>query len=218
MPILFFKLHHTGERGRKGRECKFPKITHRTFDPINSWPPVVILTSEWEFNKFSNSTIGRQFHKCLLNNTILNNYQMTNWTSYNCAYAFLKKLDCLKSCSIVKLFTMVPNHNGSKQQLIQTTINPSHRVRVLYWSKAWVMISSSIVVLSGPHRISSLVVSPKPAAAHAGMQTDGSSKKQLLKRQFSFLPPLLASYFICRRGNRRKKNLATLRCIKNEVL
>ena len=41
MLILFLKLHHRGERGRKGRECKFPKIAHRTFDPINSWPPVV---------------------------------------------------------------------------------------------------------------------------------------------------------------------------------
>ena len=30
------------ERGRKGRECKFPKIAHQTFDPINSWPPVVV--------------------------------------------------------------------------------------------------------------------------------------------------------------------------------
>ena len=38
--VIFEKLHHRGERGRKGRECKFPKIAHRTFDPINSWPPV----------------------------------------------------------------------------------------------------------------------------------------------------------------------------------
>ena len=39
--LLFLKLHHRGERGRKGKECKFPKIEHRTFDPIISWPPVI---------------------------------------------------------------------------------------------------------------------------------------------------------------------------------
>ena len=32
MPVLFRKLHHRGDMGRKGRECKFPKIAHRTFD------------------------------------------------------------------------------------------------------------------------------------------------------------------------------------------
>ena len=46
-PILFSKLHHRGERGRKVRECKFRKIAHRTFDPINSWPPVVWLILIW---------------------------------------------------------------------------------------------------------------------------------------------------------------------------
>ena len=30
VPILFLKLHHRGERGRKGRECKFQNISHRT--------------------------------------------------------------------------------------------------------------------------------------------------------------------------------------------
>ena len=40
VPVFFVKLHHRGEKGRKGRECKFPKIAHRTFDIINSWPPV----------------------------------------------------------------------------------------------------------------------------------------------------------------------------------
>ena len=43
VPVLFWKLHHRGERGRKGRECKFPKIACRTFVIINSWPPVVVV-------------------------------------------------------------------------------------------------------------------------------------------------------------------------------
>ena len=40
VPILILKLYHREERGRKGMECKFPKIAHKTFDTINSWPPV----------------------------------------------------------------------------------------------------------------------------------------------------------------------------------
>ena len=38
VPVLFRKLHHRGERGRKGRESKFHKIAPRTFDIINSCP------------------------------------------------------------------------------------------------------------------------------------------------------------------------------------
>ena len=38
----YFVLKVAPQRGEgeKRRECKFPKIAHRTFDPINSWPPV----------------------------------------------------------------------------------------------------------------------------------------------------------------------------------
>ena len=55
MPVLVWKLHARGERGRKGRECKFPKIAHRTFDTIHSWPPVhgPDTESKWGFNFFS---------------------------------------------------------------------------------------------------------------------------------------------------------------------
>ena len=42
VPVLFWILHNRGERGRKGSECKFPKIAHKTFDTIHSWPPVII--------------------------------------------------------------------------------------------------------------------------------------------------------------------------------
>ena len=38
--VFFGKFHHRGERGRKGRECKFPNIEHRTFDIILYWLPV----------------------------------------------------------------------------------------------------------------------------------------------------------------------------------
>ena len=38
--VFFWKFHHRGERGRKGWECKFPKIEHRTFDILLYWPPV----------------------------------------------------------------------------------------------------------------------------------------------------------------------------------
>ena len=47
VPVLLWKLHHRGARGRKGRECKFPKIAHRTFDIIFSWPPVYLLDLIW---------------------------------------------------------------------------------------------------------------------------------------------------------------------------
>lgn len=48
VPVFILKLHPRGERGRKGRECKFPKIAHRTFDTINSWPPVYMLFSTFD--------------------------------------------------------------------------------------------------------------------------------------------------------------------------
>ena len=40
VPILLWKLHHRGERGRKGRECKFQNKAHRTFDPRSTLSPV----------------------------------------------------------------------------------------------------------------------------------------------------------------------------------
>ena len=95
------------------------------------------------FDQFSNST-NNQLNKCLLNNIIFNNWsigQVTNWTNDNwtctfwTTYVFNRQIVQL---SIVQLFetrhTMLPsiythhpNHNGSKPQLIQTTMNPSHR-------------------------------------------------------------------------------------------
>ena len=37
--VLFWNLHSWGERGRKGRRCKFQNKAHITFDPrINSTP------------------------------------------------------------------------------------------------------------------------------------------------------------------------------------
>ena len=41
--VLFWKLHHRGERGRKGRECKFHNKKHRTFGIINTSTPVLQL-------------------------------------------------------------------------------------------------------------------------------------------------------------------------------
>ena len=40
VPVLFRNLLHKGERGRKERDWKFLNKAHRTFDIINTSPPV----------------------------------------------------------------------------------------------------------------------------------------------------------------------------------
>ena len=54
---LALKIAPKGERGRKGRECKFPNKAHRTFDIINTYPPVH-LTDTWKHLVFIS---GRYF-------------------------------------------------------------------------------------------------------------------------------------------------------------
>ena len=41
--VLFWILHSRGERGRKGRECKFLNKAHSTFDPGNTLSLVLLL-------------------------------------------------------------------------------------------------------------------------------------------------------------------------------
>ena len=43
VPILFLKLHHRGERGRKGRECKYQSQTPGTFDIRNNSTPAPVV-------------------------------------------------------------------------------------------------------------------------------------------------------------------------------
>ena len=52
VPALFKKLHHRGETGRKGRECKIQNKGHRTFDIRIFWPPLYMV---WvRFSYFGN--------------------------------------------------------------------------------------------------------------------------------------------------------------------
>ena len=39
VPDLFWNMHSRGERGRKGRECKFQNKAHRTFDTLYKATP-----------------------------------------------------------------------------------------------------------------------------------------------------------------------------------
>ena len=41
VPVICWKLHHIGERGRTGRGCKCQNKAHRTFDIINTQTPVL---------------------------------------------------------------------------------------------------------------------------------------------------------------------------------
>ena len=55
VPVMFWKLRHRGDRGRKGRDWKFPKIAHRIFDIKNSWPPVYVYVNTDRYK--SNTTV-----------------------------------------------------------------------------------------------------------------------------------------------------------------
>ena len=58
--VLFRKLHSRGERGRKGRECKFQNNAHKTFDPRKSFIPVHAATSDeggWQWQRSEESII-----------------------------------------------------------------------------------------------------------------------------------------------------------------